>query len=259
MQDRRANKRKLVLIGSLLSATLSMHAAPAFANATQADPASASRHPTRAAHTTSGHATSGRGHRRADGMSSALAADAPLVRHATRLHAHHGRYGMVHLASNRPVLQCVPFARAESGIALKGNAAIWWDEAEGVYARGHAPEPGSILNFRANSTMRLGHVAVVTRVINAREIEIDHAHWAGSGVSRNILVADVSPANDWTSVRVALGHGATLGSTYPTYGFIYNRPAGTQTTLAAGRSEDEVAEAPPAEDRTADAPDRRLR
>ena len=259
MQDRRADKRRFVLIGSLLSATLSMHAAAALANPAQADPASPARHAPRAAHTAPAHAASTRAHRRADGMSSALAADAPSGRHGTRLAGHHGRHGMVHLASSRSVLQCVPFARAESGIALKGNAAIWWDEAEGVYARGHAPEPGSILNFRANSTMRLGHVAVVTRVVNAREIEIDHAHWAGSGVSRNILVADVSPGNDWTAVRVALGHGATLGSTYATYGFIYNRPAGNQTTLAAGRSEDEVAEAPPAEDRTADAPDRRLR
>src|SRR6185437_16800754 len=56
-------------------------------------------------------------------------------------------------------LQCVPFARSESGIELVGNAWTWWEQARGVYQRGHAAEPGAVLAFRANSTMRLGHVA----------------------------------------------------------------------------------------------------
>src|SRR5690242_12121509 len=58
-------------------------------------------------------------------------------------------------------LQCVPFARKESGIELIGNAWTWWKQAAGVYQRGPAPEAGAVLAFRANSTMRLGHVAVV--------------------------------------------------------------------------------------------------
>lgn len=126
-------------------------------------------------------------------------------------------------------LQCVPFARAASGIELKGNAANWWDAANGVYARGQAPESGSVLNFRATGHMRLGHVAVVARVVNSREIEIDHANWAGpgaskGGVSRAIPVVDVSENNDWSEVRVGLGHSGSYGSVYPTYGFIYDRP-----------------------------------
>jgi hypothetical protein len=122
----------------------------------------------------------------------------------------------------------VPFARNDSGIAVVGNAWQWWDNAAGVYARGSVPEPGSVLAFRANGRMRLGHVAVVTRVINPREVEIEHANWWGpnmrGGVARNVPVVDVSTANDWTAVRVGLGRSGEFGSVYPTHGFIYDRP-----------------------------------
>lgn len=133
-------------------------------------------------------------------------------------------------------LSCVPFARSDSGIAVAGNAWQWWGNAAGVYARGSVPEPGSVLAFRANGRMRLGHVAVVSRVINPREIEIEHANWRSAGmrggVARNIPVVDVSEGNDWTAVRVGLGQSGGFGSVYPTYGFIYNRPD-TGTMLAA--------------------------
>ena len=148
-------------------------------------------------------------------------------------------------------LQCVPFARADSGIQIKGNAANWWDAATGVYARGQAPEAGSVLNFRATGSMRLGHVAVVKNVVNSREIEIDHANWAGpgaskGGVSRAISVMDVSTNNDWSSVRVGLGHSGSFGSVYPTYGFIYDRPDTGMMAINAGHQMryEEVAEAP---------------
>ncbi len=126
-------------------------------------------------------------------------------------------------------IQCVTFARADSGIELSGNASAWWDNAAGVYQRGARPEAGSVLNFRANGSMRMGHVAVVNQVVDSRTIEIDHANWGGpgavrGGISRDISVVDVSPGNDWSAVRVALGHSGEFGSIYPTYGFIYNRP-----------------------------------
>ncbi len=126
-------------------------------------------------------------------------------------------------------LQCVPFARAASGIELKGNAANWWDAAEGVYDRGARPESGSVLNFRAIGRMHLGHVAVVTAVLDSRQIEIEHANWAGpgaakGGISHNIPVIDVSAENNWSAVRVGLGRTGEYGSVYPTYGFIYDRP-----------------------------------
>ena len=129
-------------------------------------------------------------------------------------------------------LQCVPFARANTGIELSGNANTWWGQADGLYERGARPEVGSVLNFRATGSMRMGHVAVVTNVIDGRRIQIDHANWGSPGrVSRDIDVVDVSPANDWSAVRVALDHSEEFGSIYPTYGFIYDRPdRGTMLT-----------------------------
>lgn len=152
-------------------------------------------------------------------------------------------------------ISCVPFARAASGIELKGNAANWWDAAAGVYARGSRPEAGAVMNFRATGRMRLGHVAVVTRVLSSRMVEIDHANWWGpgagrGGVSRGIPVIDVSETNDWSEVRVGLGHSGDFGSVYPTYGFIYDRPdtgvmiANTPSRTQPATSYDEVAEAP---------------
>ncbi|MGH7044443.1 MAG: CHAP domain-containing protein [Acetobacteraceae bacterium] len=129
-------------------------------------------------------------------------------------------------------MSCVPFARADSGIDLAGNAYAWWSHAAGTYARGDAPVPGSVLTFRANERMRLGHVAVVSRVVNRREIEVDQSNWGNGGrITRAVPVIDVSEDNDWTEVRVALGDGR-FGSVYPTYGFIYDRPD-TGTMLAA--------------------------
>jgi surface antigen len=163
------------------------------------------------------------------------------LRDAHRATVNHMTYAGMRLASARGQLfrsrvrvagiSCVPYARNASGITLAGNAWEWWDHADGTYARGGVPEPGSVLAFRANGRMRLGHVAVVTRVVNDREIEIDHANWAGRGVARGVPVVDVSENNDWTAVRVGLGSADFFGSIYPTYGFIYDRPdTGTMLT-----------------------------
>jgi hypothetical protein len=119
---------------------------------------------------------------------------------------------------------------------VAGNAWQWWDNAAGRYARGSQPEPGSVLSFSANGRMRLGHVAVVARVVNAREIEVDQANWWGpgmrGGVSRGMPVVDVSENNDWTAVRVGLGRSGEFGSVYPTNGFIYDRPDNGQMVAA---------------------------
>ncbi len=142
------------------------------------------------------------------------------------------------LAARGGGLQCVPFARNASGIAISGNAWTWWDNAAGLYPRGNAPEEGAILSFRANGSMKLGHVAVVARLVNARQIEIDHANWAGPGgrkgaVTRGAMVVDVSDDNDWTAVRVALGRADAFGSIYPTNGFIYDRAETANVAIAA--------------------------
>lgn len=142
-----------------------------------------------------------------------------------------------------PILQCVTFARDASGIHLAGNAHAWWYNAGGRFARGQRPEVGAVLNFRSSGGMRLGHVSVVSRVVSSREILIDDANWAGPGqrkgsVRRGASVIDVSPNNDWTTVRVANGIGS-WGREYPTYGFIYPR---ADTGAEAGRLE--IATAP---------------
>src|SRR5271165_3958624 len=142
----------------------------------------------------------------------------------TRNAVYYARGGYSHWGG----ISCVPYARSVSGIDVPGNAWQWWDNAAGLYARGNRPEPGSVLSFSSNGRMRLGHVAVVSRVINPREIEVDQANWWGpgmrGGVSHDMPVVDVSENNDWTAVRVGLGRSGDFGSVYPTNGFIYNRP-----------------------------------
>ena len=147
-------------------------------------------------------------------------------------------------------LSCVPFVRMATGMNISGDARMWWNNAAGAYARGQVPERGSVLAFMSSGGMARGHVAVVSRVVNPRTVQIDHANWAGPGirrgsVMRGVTVVDVSDRNDWTSVRVQVGHGAeNFGRTYPTHGFIYNRPAGSGLMMAGGAAMDEVAEAP---------------
>jgi surface antigen len=140
--------------------------------------------------------------------------------------------------SRNPGISCVPYARQVTGMSISGNGREWWHNAAGRYARGQRPERGSILSFPASGNMRHGHVAVVSRVLDARVIEIDHANWGGPGirrgtVMRGVRVMDVSDANDWTQVRVQVGWSAeAFGRVYPTHGFIHNRPHGTGEMLA---------------------------
>ena len=122
-------------------------------------------------------------------------------------------------------LQCVPFARALSSIRLFGDAWRWWSTAAGLYNRGTIPQAGSILSFRPDARMPLGHIAVVTRVLNGREIEVDHANWAVPGaISRQVQILDVSTDNNWAAVRVGLRDRDRFGAVYATNGFIYGRP-----------------------------------
>ncbi|WPB83400.1 CHAP domain-containing protein [Sediminicoccus rosea] len=136
-------------------------------------------------------------------------------------------------------LTCVPYARSVTGMDISGNGRDWWHNAAGRYARGQRPQVGSVLAWPGSGGMSSGHVAVVSRVINARLIEIDHANWGGPGirrgtVMRNVQVMDVSSDNSWTRVRVQVGwSNENFGREYPTYGFIHNRPANTTLADAA--------------------------
>ncbi len=139
------------------------------------------------------------------------------------MHANSAWTGHARKSRVRPI-SCVPFVRRDTGMEVTGNAWEWWRNAAGRYARGNVPQAGSVLAFETNHHMRLGHVAVVSRVLNRREIEIDQANWpAGRGITRGVPVVDVSVRNDWTAVRVGLGKSGNFGSIYPTHGFIYDR------------------------------------
>ncbi len=152
-------------------------------------------------------------------------------------------------------LQCVPYAREVSHIELTGNAFLWWAEAAGRYARGDQPQEGAVLNFRAIGRMPLGHVAVVTAVLDSRTILVTQANWVPGTITNDVTMEDVSPDNDWSEVEVELGDSSRWGAAYPTYGFIYNRPA---TVIASTGRATEVAEAPVAHAIAQSAPDRDL-
>jgi surface antigen len=83
--------------------------------------------------------------------------------------------------------------------------------------------------------MRLGHVAVVSQVLTDRVIQVTQANWSliegrRGQVERDVTVIDVSPAGDWSQVKVWYDPIRDLGKTvYPTYGFIYQ---GTQNAAA---------------------------
>ncbi len=130
-------------------------------------------------------------------------------------------------ASAEDYWQCVPFARLMSGIQIFGDAHTWWQQAAGRYETGFKPKAGAVLCFKPTGHMPLGHVAVVTQVLTDRVIQITHANWSPidgerGQVEKNVTVIDVSPAGDWSQVKVWYDPSQDLGGTvYPTYGFIY--------------------------------------
>ena len=85
--------------------------------------------------------------------------------------------------------QCVPFARAASGIEIFGAAWTWWDQR--------------------------------------RVLMLTHANWSRQNGERghaeqDVTVYDVSRDNDWSEVKVWYRDAAGLGGTvYRVNGFIY--------------------------------------
>ncbi len=139
-------------------------------------------------------------------------------------------------ATARPLLdyvgQCVPFARAASGIEIYGDAWTWWSQAKGKYPRGQEPRVGAVLTFEKTARLPFGHVLVVSRVVEPRVVMVTHANWSRingvrGGVEQDVTVFDVSRKGDWSRVKVWYRDSQGLGgSEYPTYGFIYGpRPA----------------------------------
>ncbi len=116
-------------------------------------------------------------------------------------------------------LQCVPYARLRSGIAIYGDARTWWDQAAGRYERASSPQVGAVLVLGGTPG---GHVAVVTAILSKRDVLVDHANWANDGaIHFNAPVRDVSENGDWSAVRVwHLASGQLGARIYPARGFV---------------------------------------
>ena len=125
-------------------------------------------------------------------------------------------------------LQCVPYARQQSGIAIRGDAWTWWRQASGKYQRSTRPAVGSVLVFSKTRRNRYGHLAVVTEIVSDREIIARHANWLNKGqIHIDTPIRDVSRNNDWSAVRVWYTPGEMFGiHDYPVSGFIL--PPGRQ-------------------------------
>ena len=141
--------------------------------------------------------------------------------------------------------QCVPFARAASGVQIYGDAWTWWDQAAGKYDRGQAPRVGAVVAFSRSDKLRLGHVAVVSRIVERRVLMLTHANWSRvdgvrGHVEQDVTLFDVSPRGDWSQVKVWYRGSTGLGgSVYPVHGFIY-APRGAATRELSSATPDYV-------------------
>src|ERR1051326_1992301 len=127
-------------------------------------------------------------------------------------------------------ISCVPFARDHSQVKLYGDAWTWWDQAAGKYPEGHQPSLGAVMVLTGYAGPEHGHVAVVRQVISSRQTRVDHANWLNDGaIYLDDPVMDVSPANDWSQIRVFNIQTALWGSrTYAVQGFIGGQPVQRQ-------------------------------
>ena len=146
-------------------------------------------------------------------------------------------------AELRPYLQCAPYARKVSGIQIFGDARSWWEQAQGRYTTGNAPRVGAVMVFRPHRSMQLGHVATVSRLLDSRRVLLDHANWSPvdgrrGQVEKDVIAVDVSPANDWSEVRVWYAPLGDVGTTaWPIEGFIYADKRPVQVAQAPARKE----------------------
>ena len=143
----------------------------------------------------------------------------------------------------RVSLECVPFARALSGVYLYGPAGDWWDQAQGRYRQSLTPEVGGVLVLARTDRLRSGHVAVVSKVISDRHILVTQANWVRHRVTEDQPVIDISRRGDWSAVRVWWPPSGQMGlAEYPALGFIQTgRPASHETLSARTQGAIQVA------------------
>ncbi len=131
-------------------------------------------------------------------------------------------------------VECAPFARALTGVQLRGAAEDWWRQAAGRYQRASRPAVGSILVLRSSGRLPDGHVAVVTRVMSERQVLVTQANWVHHRVTEDQPVIDVSPGSDWSAVRVWWPPSGQMGiAEYPALGFILPDHPGSHDELVA--------------------------
>ena len=128
------------------------------------------------------------------------------------------------VTNSRARLQCVPFARRESGVEIYGNANTWWRQASDRYETAETPSEGAVLVLHGYRSNARGHVAVVKEIVSPRLMIVDHSNWLNGGeITRDVPVMDVSEAGDWSEVRVWHVPGRHWGGrTYRVQGFILN-------------------------------------
>jgi hypothetical protein len=121
-------------------------------------------------------------------------------------------------------LYCVEYARLRSGLAIFGNASQWWSRARNLYTEVTQPVADAVMVFSRSRRIAKGHVAVVTKIVSAREIQVDQANWQNHGeIDHATPVLDVSRDNDWSKVRVWDMRSGQFGThVYPVSGFIAN-------------------------------------
>jgi CHAP domain len=123
--------------------------------------------------------------------------------------------------------ECVPYARARSGIPIHGDANTWWAQAAGRYQREASPLLGSVMVLTGYASDGRNHLAVVSAMVDGREIRVDHANWLNDGnIYVDDPVIDVSANNDWSAVRVWNARTRAWGTrVYLVEGFIGPGPA----------------------------------
>ena len=94
-----------------------------------------------------------------------------------------------------------------------------------------APAENAVMVFKVTSRLKLGHVAVVTKIVSSREIRVDQANWQNHGeIDHSTPVMDVSKKNDWSQVRVWDIKSSQFGRVYPVAGFISQDWSARRTT-----------------------------
>jgi hypothetical protein len=147
-------------------------------------------------------------------------------------------------------MQCVPYARAHSGIQIYGDAYTWWNKAAGHFERASAPSPGAVLVLANYAGPNHAHLAVVHDILSTREIRVDHANWLNDGaVYVNDPVVDVSQNNDWSLVKVWNVRTENWGvKTYTVRGFILPTPPSATDRVARSEATSDSDESDASED-----------